>query len=308
MSKPVFYDPQRKRWKRLRRVSDSLALAGIVLGIIFIFGLVRMKPLAGLDLRSTRRNTARSPTRRPSNSKSKEALNRSAHRKTDLKPSDVVLNTGEGLRAAFYVDDDPASYSSLKQHIKQIDLLFPEWLHVVTPDGSITAYTADNRPFAVVDQAGVHGVDHENKVVARHRRRQGRHRNLPAGQQLRPDRRRLRALRRRLPHQRRGARQLRRSRSTVPRRQHQLPRPHARLRGDPRRRPARLPAPSSQSLYADFHARNLRLYVNVPVGDTDFDLKFLAAHSDGLVLMNYDQHQTGSDPDRSPARTGSPTT
>ena len=32
----------------------------------------------------------------------KGKLNHSIHRKTDLKPSDVVLNTGEGLRAAFY--------------------------------------------------------------------------------------------------------------------------------------------------------------------------------------------------------------
>jgi len=46
----------------------------------------------------------------------------------DLKPGDVPLNSGEGLRAAYYVEDDPASYSSLKQHISQIDLLFPEWL------------------------------------------------------------------------------------------------------------------------------------------------------------------------------------
>ncbi len=29
---------------------------------------------------------------------------------------------------------------------------------------------------------------------------------------------------------------------------------------------------------------------------TTWDLKFLAEHSDGLLLMNYDQHQTGSGP------------
>jgi len=55
-----------------------------------------------------------------------QKLNRSLHRRTDLKPSEVILNSGEGLRAAYYVEDDPASYSSLKQHIHQIDLLFPE--------------------------------------------------------------------------------------------------------------------------------------------------------------------------------------
>ena len=28
----------------------------------------------------------------------------------------------------------------------------------------------------------------------------------------------------------------------------------------------------------------------------DFDLKFMADHSDGLILMNYDEHQTDSEP------------
>jgi peptidoglycan-N-acetylglucosamine deacetylase len=52
------------------------------------------------------------------------------------------------------------------------------------------------------------------------------------------------------------------------------------------------------AMYADFHAsgRNLKLYVNTPVGNDDFDLKYMADHSDGLLLMNYDEHQTGSAP------------
>src|SRR5665213_630718 len=115
MNRQVFFDPQRKRWKRLRRVTDSLALAGALLGIIFIV--------------------------------------------------DVVLNTDEGLRAAFYTDNDPAGYASLKQHVKQIDLLFPEWLHVVTPDGNLTSYSSSNTPFADIDSAGVHGLDHKNKEL-----------------------------------------------------------------------------------------------------------------------------------------------
>src|ERR1700733_6107432 len=165
MNRQVFFDPQRKRWKRLRRVTDSLALGGAVLGVLFIIGLLRMKPLQGLDLRSTAKKY-RALSSPPANElKTRDALNRSAHRKTDLKPSDVVLNTGEGLRAAFYTDADPASYASLKQHLKQIDLLFPEWLHVTTADGNITALTSDNIPFNVVEGSVVHGVDRENKVI-----------------------------------------------------------------------------------------------------------------------------------------------
>ena len=44
------------------------------------------------------------------------------------------------------------------------------------------------------------------------------------------------------------------------------------------------------------HPRNLRLYVNVAVASSDSDLKTIAANSDGIVLMNYDEHQTNSDP------------
>jgi peptidoglycan-N-acetylglucosamine deacetylase len=50
---------------------------------------------------------------------------RPARRKTDRKPSEIPFNTGEGLRAAYYVQDDAASYSSLKEHVHQIDMLFP---------------------------------------------------------------------------------------------------------------------------------------------------------------------------------------
>src|ERR1700742_3913076 len=117
MNKQVFYDPQRKRWKRLRRIFDLLALLGLVLGSVFVIGLVRMKPLPELFLKAQKRNfraLANSPT-------TTGKLRRSAHRRTDVKPGDVPLNSGEGLRAAYSQEDDPTRYSSLKQHISQVD-------------------------------------------------------------------------------------------------------------------------------------------------------------------------------------------
>jgi hypothetical protein len=164
MSKQVFFDPQRKRWKRLRRIFDIVALVSVVVLVLFVIGLVRMTPLPELLLATPKRNYSPLPLQ-AAPAKGTQKPSRSAHRKTDLKPSEIILNSGEGLRAAYYVEDDPASYSSLKQHIRQIDLLFPEWIHVVTPDGTLTSYSMDNRPFSVVDKAGVHGVDHEQKVA-----------------------------------------------------------------------------------------------------------------------------------------------
>src|SRR3984885_11613232 len=295
MNKQVFYDPQRKRWKRLRRIFDVAALLGLVLGSIFVVDLVRMKPLPELFLHAQKRNykalaNQNSPVLKPG-----QKLRRSAHRKTDRKPSDVPLNQGEGLRAAYYVEDDPASYSSLKQHISQVDLLFPEWLHVVTPDGRLTSYTSDNRPYAVVDGGGVHRVDQEGKVA---RTIAASHVNLdifPLVNNYDPQKGMF------LP-------EVGDFLSNPTSRATFLTQVDAFLAKNPSYRGLSLDfeeIPENAqpgfkalvaALYDDFHPRNLRLYVNTPVGDDNFDLKFIADHSDGLLLMNYDEHQTDSEP------------
>ncbi len=295
MSKQVFYDPQRKRWKRLRRIFDVLALLGALVGIFFVVGLVRMKPMQGLDLRSaTKRYRAIYNPPAPE-LKSREKLNRSAHRKTDLKPSDVTLNQGEGLRAAFYTDLDPASYASFKEHVKQIDLLFPEWLHVISPDGSLTAYTSDNIPFAVVDSAGVHGVDRQNKILHTIQAAREDTEIFPMVNNYSPTAGVFEP----------NVEQFLLSPSARANFVHQVDQflaTNTRYRGltlDFQALPPDAQVAYSQlaqALYADFHPRNLRLYINVPVDPGSLNLKFLAAHSDGLVLMNYGEHQYGTDP------------
>src|SRR5579872_3011210 len=111
MNKQVFFDPQRRRWKRLRRVFDVTALVGLVLGTIFVVGLLRIKPLPELVLGAPKRNYSALPVKPATKGTAKT---RSAHRRTNRKASDIPLNSGEGLRAAYYVEDDPASYSSLR--------------------------------------------------------------------------------------------------------------------------------------------------------------------------------------------------
>jgi len=51
-----------------------------------------------------------------------------------------------------------------------------------------------------------------------------------------------------------------------------------------------------RELYADMHARNLRLYVNTVIATDDDELRQIAANSDGLILMNYDEHEESSNP------------
>ena len=294
MSKPVFYDPQRKRWKRLRRIFDLTALLGTLLGVLFIVGLVHMKPMRSLDLRSATKRYRALSNPPAIETRNHEEQNHSAHRKTDLKPSDVVLNQNEGLRAAFYTDVDPASYASFKQHVKQIDLLFPEWLHVITPDGALTAYDSSNSAFAVVDSTGVHGVDRENKIAHTIQAAKEDTEIFPMVNNYDPTNGNFSDIGAFLGNAAAQATFV-----------HQL---DAFLAANTLYRGITLDfqsiAPESQpaynqlaqSIYNDFHPRNLRLYINVPVGNTNFDFGFLAAHSDGLVLMNYDEHQDGTVP------------
>jgi cellulose synthase/poly-beta-1,6-N-acetylglucosamine synthase-like glycosyltransferase/peptidoglycan/xylan/chitin deacetylase (PgdA/CDA1 family)/spore germination protein YaaH len=297
MTKQVFFDPQRKRWKRLRRIFDVVALLGVVVGVLFIIGLVRMTPLP--ELLQPPVPTHRSAVQLEATpARGGQKPHTSTHRRTTLKPSDVILNSGEGLRAAYYVEDDPASYSSLKQHIHQIDLLFPAWIHVVTPDGTLTSYSLDNRPFAVVDKDGVNRVDHENRV-ARTVASAAADATPPEIFPLVNNYDSVKSM-------------------WLPSIGDFLTNPAARahfiqqidqfLVANPSYRGISLdfeeiPSEAQESymalltaLYQDFQQRKLKLYVNTPVGDDDFDLKYMADHTDGLLLMNYDQHQTGSGP------------
>jgi cellulose synthase/poly-beta-1,6-N-acetylglucosamine synthase-like glycosyltransferase/peptidoglycan/xylan/chitin deacetylase (PgdA/CDA1 family)/spore germination protein YaaH len=226
------------------------------------------------------------------NAKSQSAT----HRKTGRKPSEIPFNTGEGLRAAYYVQEDPASYSSLKEHIHQIDLLFPQWLHVDAPQGTLLATSVDNhREYPVVDGATVHDPDDLNKVkrviqAAKEDTEIFPHLNNynPNTQRWDPaialvlnDANKRAAL----------CQQIVRFLAAFP--------AYSGLSLDIENLPDNA-SPGYLSfiheLYGDLHARNLRLYVNTVVSTTDDDLRQIAANSDGVVLMNYDQHQTTSAP------------
>src|ERR1035437_154519 len=161
--KQIFFDPQRKRWKRLRRILDATAVVFTLVLAAFIFNVLRYQQLPELLLPTPRHNYKALPDRSPLLHGQKNQ--RPARRKTGRKPSEIPFNPGEGVRAAYYVQDDAASYSSFKEHVHQIDLLFPQWLHVNAPQATLLAMSADNiREYAVVDGATVHDPDGLNKV------------------------------------------------------------------------------------------------------------------------------------------------
>ena len=130
--KPIFYDAEKVRWRRTRRI---LEISGGLLTLLLIYFFLT---IAG----SVELPAALLPDTRPIYHSLKKKL---------LKP--VVLREGrhkrvanigqvpakyDPLRSAFFVSWDPNSLASLKKHYKDIDLLMPEQLHAVTPNGAIT--------------------------------------------------------------------------------------------------------------------------------------------------------------------------
>src|SRR5258708_33693031 len=162
MAEPVFYDPKRARWKRLRRLVERV-LAGLSGGIIFFVDTtLRDERLPELLFSPQKR--AFKALKENEKEKARERLKKLAsrsHRKSKLAASEVKLNQEEGIRAAFYVPWDAASFSSLRDFSRQIDLLYPDWLHVLTPDGRLQAVADQTiKFFAVVQNNHVRSVHH----------------------------------------------------------------------------------------------------------------------------------------------------
>ncbi|MGC2161037.1 MAG: polysaccharide deacetylase family protein [Silvibacterium sp.] len=294
--KQIFYDPNLKRWKRLRRFTDVGFFLATVVGIIFIFSILKGERLPDLLMPTQKRNYKALKERRIGD-KLRKNLESQSHRRSHSRPSDVTLNEGEGLRAAFYQNDEP-SYSSLKQHIHQIDMLYPDWLHVISATGDMLGSTPEYpiRLYSVVDKTGVHGVDPQNRVARLISATKEDMEVFPMLNDYDP-----------LTQQWNGDAIGKMLENPVGR--HWL---HIQLDRFLYANPGyhgicldfeEVPV-KDQALYAqwirdiyhDFHAKNLRLYVNVEIGNKDWFLKELAANTDGVILMNYDQHEDSSEP------------
>src|SRR5437016_4336538 len=289
---PVFYDPRQARWKRLRRIFDLAALAFTFLVIFFIYTALRSERLPDLLLPIQKRPYR--ALKEKEKEKAKEhrrlaALHR-GHRKSKSAPSQVKLNAEEGIRAAFYVPWDAASFSSLREYARQIDLLFPTWLQVLTPDGRLQSVDEQtNKLFNVVQGVTVRSVD--DKVMPFVKSEDTGMEVFPVVQNFDgtdwidisaflndPDAR-------------------------------------ARFRGQadaflasdkfrglmidfedfPQKAQPGYMALLSE-LSSDLHAKGLKLYVSVQARNADFDYTAVAALVDGVVVMNYDEHYPGAAP------------
>jgi len=128
---PIFYDAERVRWRRTRRVLEIVgALLTVLLAYFFVTIAVSVELPAGL-LPGTK------PGYRAVKSKKKPAPTREGRRRRVANIGNVPASY-DPLRAAFFVSWDANSLASLRKHYKDIDLLIPEQLHAVSADGALT--------------------------------------------------------------------------------------------------------------------------------------------------------------------------
>jgi peptidoglycan-N-acetylglucosamine deacetylase len=296
MNRQIFFDPQRKRWKRLRRILDVVAVFSTLILVLFFLNVLKNQHLPEILLPTPKRNY-RAIQEQAVAFRNKYA--KPTRRKTSRRPSDIPFNSGEGLRAAYYVDDDAGSYASLRSHIHQIDILFPVWLYTTKSDGRLMGASIAQAPlqvYDVVDRKGVvHSVDPLNKI-----------RNLIAAThedtEIYPLIKNYDVLTQQWDPSVADMLKNAAARKNLER---QL---GAFLAANPSYRGISLdledlPEGSEpnynllvQELYAQMHPKNLRLFINVGVGTSDEEFVVLAKSTDGIILMNYDEHEETGDP------------
>jgi len=268
--KPIFYDEQQRRWRRTRRLLEFGGGAFTLLLIAFSVSVLS-KPelpklllpaahpaLHALRVKPTAKKTA---PRRPGRKRRVAALGR-------------VPESYDPLQAAFYVSWDSTSFNALQLHYRDLDVLMPELLHAVSPDGRLMidhdAKLAEWLASLDVELPTMALVNNYDGVVWRINEMAEMLANSAARARLTTS----------LVLYANSTRQagLVLDFEEVP------------LRSQPHFRAF------VRELAAALHKSNLKLMVALPAADFDYDYAYFAAHADAIILMDYDQHWPTSPP------------
>lgn len=141
--RPVFFDPQARRWKQVLRIAMvALAVNGVLLGTVLI--AISIRPgLPPLVLESSKERPAhgRGPhatvaVREARFNAARTALEQNL--KNSLPPL-PALARGRFERIAFFVNWDDNSWVSLKRNVGSLDGLMAEWLHLGDAEGHVVS-------------------------------------------------------------------------------------------------------------------------------------------------------------------------
>jgi cellulose synthase/poly-beta-1,6-N-acetylglucosamine synthase-like glycosyltransferase/spore germination protein YaaH/peptidoglycan/xylan/chitin deacetylase (PgdA/CDA1 family) len=283
--KPIFYDEDRRRWRRTRRVLEITGGLFTLVLIIFLVNVARKPELPDILSADTHgglhavRNKPKVKPVRPGRKRKVAALGK-------------IPANYDPLRAAFYVSWDPTSLASLQQHYHDIDVLIPEVLHsvaadgslhVVTPDGKLHPVPADGKLEIVPDPrlaSWIQSAGVELPVFALMNNSDGTEFQTAKLAPMLAD----------------SAARHRLIQTTA---LYAVAQHHPGIVLDFES----IPEASQQNftrfigeLSAALHAANVKLMVALPAADWIYDYKSIARQSDAIILMNYDEHWQTSPP------------
>jgi cellulose synthase/poly-beta-1,6-N-acetylglucosamine synthase-like glycosyltransferase/spore germination protein YaaH/peptidoglycan/xylan/chitin deacetylase (PgdA/CDA1 family) len=269
--KPIFYDEQRRRWRRTRRILEITGGFFTLLLVIFLVNVVRKPELPDI-LRGATRPGLHSIRLHPKPKSVRPG------RKRKVAALGKIPENYDPLRAAFYVSDDPTSLASLKLHYHDIDLLIPEGLHAVSRDGRLDADPDPKLTEWLQTLHAERGV--ELPVMSMVNNYDGKQWNVPemAAMLANP------ASRQKVSKELENFAAAQREPGIVV--------------------DFELMPKSSQvdfqyfvhDLAAALHSGNLKLMVALPAADWDYDYKYIASQADAIIVMNYDFHYPTSSP------------
>jgi len=294
--KPVFYDPDRKRWPRLRLGMTLLGLTlSLLLGML-VLSILASPVLPSLHLPGVSflpqgaHALPAVPTLSPERALTRRE--RALHRETvklarerENSLNQVLLQPRKPspgmdrqmLAIGFFVNWDDASMSSLKQNLDSLDTVIAEWLHLAGEDGSLR----ENDPTRTA------------QVVEFIRARRPEVSIVPLVNNWNGHEWEGAKLTRMLANPAARARTIEQLTAYVE--GHQF----AGISIDFENIAAKA-QPDFQrfmaELYAVMHPRNLSVSVNVPANDAAFDYRRLARNANFLIVMAYDEHWNASPP------------
>ena len=268
--KPIFYDEQRRRWRRTRRVLELAGGFFTIVLVIFVVNLIRNPDLPDI-LRADTHGTLHAIRGRL---KPKSVRPGRKHKVSQLGK---IPQNYDPLRAAFYVSWDSNSLASLQSHYHDLDLLLPEALHAVSPDGHLDL---DQDPKLLNWLQSIKAKGVELPIMSMVNNYDGKDWKIDEMAQM-------------LSHP--AAREkLVKALVAFANSDHE-PGLVVDFEEVPKESQENFQA-FIHELAGALHAANLKLMVALPAADWTYDYKYFGSQADAIILMNYDFHWPASPP------------
>ncbi len=278
---PVFYDPDRKRWKYYKWTVATVSFILTVAFIATVFSVAKIGELPSLPLSNPVSVYRERPiTFKSTGNKVKTQLNaNSPVNNKNSNSSNIVPSNYKPKLMVFYVNWDDTSLTSLKTNIGNIDELVPEWIHLSDEQGNIAVDDQDRQNLAM-DFIKSNRPDLPiTPLINNYDSNTQSWNGDKLGKMLGDPGNRTNNINKILEFvQSNKFSGISIDYESVPKNAQ----PDLLL--------------FMKELYSKFHPLGLEVSMNIPVDDNNFNTKSLAEVSDFLILMAYDEHSDGDSP------------